>query len=310
MTKFGAVVVLYKPTSEQIKNIIRLSKLCSYIVAVDNSPALINHAVNFSGFENIIYVSNNNVGGIAGAFNTGLYVLREHGLKIFFLFDQDSCPDDSYFMKMNKSRIECNLDEVLIGPNVFDVNLGRFSPRLIFHKWRYKALQVTSGDTGLLSCSSIISSGTLITESAFAKIGLFREDYFIDHVDTDYCLRAGFLGVPIFINADVILPHSIGERSLHKFLFLNFRPNNHNSIRRYYISRNGVHLSLKYGLRKPSFFLINSLRMFHEFFGIVLFEKDKKRKILALLLGFIDGVFSRLGELSKLHPIAFNYFVK
>jgi rhamnosyltransferase len=37
---------------------------------------------------------------------------------------------------------------------------------------------------------SVITSGSLLSLAAYTAIGPFREDFFIDHVDTEYCLRA------------------------------------------------------------------------------------------------------------------------
>lgn len=37
---------------------------------------------------------------------------------------------------------------------------------------------------------TLITSGMLIPLSLFGKIGMFREDYFIDSVDHEFCLRA------------------------------------------------------------------------------------------------------------------------
>jgi rhamnosyltransferase len=307
MNKFGVVIVLYKPTRAQVHNVIKVSNLCPYVVAVDNSLGVNKEVQGFLKQKNILYLRNENAGGIAGAFNRGILKLQELGAEAFFIFDQDSTPDDSFFLKMNQARLGFGLDEVIIGPNVFDVNLKRCSPRLIFGKWTYQVLPMTDAERGLLPCSSIISSGTLITDAAFRKIGLFREDYFIDHVDTEYCLRARSKGVGIFINADVILPHSIGERNWKRFLFISFRPNNHNAIRRYYISRNGFSLCFSYGFAWPSFVIINFARMAHEFLGIVFFEKDKLRKVLGLLIGLVDAAFFKLGDLRLLRPGLFNY---
>lgn len=44
--------------------------------------------------------------------------------------------------------------------------------------------------------SFLISSGCLLTREAYQRLGHFDEELFIDHVDTEYSLRAQALDVP------------------------------------------------------------------------------------------------------------------
>ena len=58
---------------------------------------------------------------------------------------------------------------------------------------------------------SIITSGMLVRRSAFADVPGFREDFFVDCVDSDFCLRVRRSGRRVVRDAALVLPHSIGS---------------------------------------------------------------------------------------------------
>jgi rhamnosyltransferase len=95
----------------------------------------------------------------------------------------------------------------------------------------------------------IITSGTLICYENFKKIGLFREDFFIDHVDHEYQLRAMRMGYVVARTSIPLTIHRLGLlrkcRPLLAFgqvKFLSF----HSPLRRYYQIRNFAQLANDY----------------------------------------------------------------
>jgi rhamnosyltransferase len=56
----------------------------------------------------------------------------------------------------------------------------------------------------------VISSGSLIDASAYHAIGPFREDFFIDAIDTEWCLRARFMGFTCWMATDLAMEHRLG----------------------------------------------------------------------------------------------------
>lgn len=275
----ASVVILYNPTDENIKNISRQYDSDKLFV-VNNGESLINNKFNI--------INNKNKGGIAGGLNVGIKKAFESGFDFVFTFDQDSILPANFFHSMEK--FITNNDAELVCPNFFDVNSKTFATFFELHKFRYHVL---SGHP--LTTDFAISSGMGISQKAWKCIGEFNEGYIIDHVDTEFCLRAKKLNIKIFINFDICLEHAIGNRIKKKLLGITFKPNNHNYIRRYYIIRNGIYLSVTNLFSYPGFFYLNALRTIHEIVCICFFEKDRKKKMTAVIKGIFDGVRLRLG---------------
>jgi rhamnosyltransferase len=153
----------------------------------------------------------------------------------------------------------------------------------------------------LQRCAFLISSGCVISREAFARLGRFDEALFIDHVDTEYCLRALLRNVPVYVVPSLVLLHRIGSRRRHKLGSLELTTMNHPSFRRYYSARNAMQLALQYGLRLPVAIVPNVLTLW-QIVQIVLLEKDKLAKLHAIALGLFDGFFGRMGPLERMRP--------
>ena len=69
----------------------------------------------------------------------------------------------------------------------------------------------------LINVSFIINSFSIWPKKTILKIGNYDEKLAIDHIDTDYCMRASKLGIPIFINNAVTFEHTIGNRVAYNF---------------------------------------------------------------------------------------------
>lgn len=286
MLRYAFVVVLFKPDDSVFRNIEKYKDVGVFVV--NNGPG------DYEGFlrnelaiENVFYQNNSNKGGIAGAFNVGLTEAFKQGYEFCFTFDQDSCIFDDFIPSMDNLIGLKHAD--LVCPNFFDVNSKTYATFVSLYKFKYKV-------DNYAECTAFpISSGMGISKKAWDEIGKFNENYFIDHVDTDFALRAATLGYRFFVNHGLCLNHAIGQRSLHKFLGVTLKPNHHNYVRKYYIVRNGTHLAFKYILKYPSYFYMNILRVIHEVLCVLLYEKDKMIKIKSMTKGLFHAVIGRLG---------------
>lgn len=284
----GVIFVTYHPSDDFADKVLRILrhhqdlKLC----VVDNSPET---PASLESLEQngITIISNFNNGGIAGAFNRGVKHLRRYRCDGYVTFDQDSGIPDDFFTKLCQF-IEKRPGVNLVCPDFIDINSKTSAKFVKLNRWTYK---VTEGDTVHFA----ISSGFYFSDGAYAAIGDFNDDLFIDHVDTEYCLRALQCGYQIHVNRSSVLRHSIGNRSVRKLFGLTIKPNNHSPLRRYYIARNGVYLSRQYFKSYPSFSVLNLFRSIHELLAIVFFEDTKIRKLKAFAWGCIDGIRGNLG---------------
>ncbi len=162
---------------------------------------------------------------------------------------------------------------------------------------------------GLLPCSSIITSGSVMSAETYRTLGPFKEDYVIDHVDTEYSFRAMCKGVPIYINASLVLKHEVGKRIDHKVLCFKLIQWNTGPLRQYYSARNCIHVSRRYGVRFPLLILINIITM-QQILSVVLYEENKRKKIVAMAAGIIDGLRARYGSFEICRPRTFAFCTK
>jgi rhamnosyltransferase len=298
MSKFAAVIVTYFPDANAIENLGKVSGLCDAVVVIDNTPERMR--VSFPDLNNItVWKPAENV-GLASALNIGMRLAAKQGVENVFLLDQDSRPPHRYFQDMLdfKAEIDRETDNwAFYVPNFYDRNSKTFGVfpllgRLTLRHATCEDLHLVSDDRALIA----ITSGMLITVAAYRKIGAFRDDYFIDFIDNEYCLRAGTLGLSIAVNCDIVLDHSIGNRSLRRFCGLTIKPNNHLPTRRYYMSRNGIRTTIDYFPRYPCYAVLILARLVHETLSIILYENRKWEKIMALLLGAYHGVIGKMGK--------------
>ena len=297
----GAIIVLFDPSVEQIAGVYRLRQQCARVVVVDNT-ALIDRSLH-AGLvrDGIDVIANRNLGGIAGAYNRGAEHLIANGCTVLLLLDQDSTLPEGYVETMLAASRSIATREFLLGPKIFDINLGRYLPsfRLTAHGAKKIAIN-DDCDGGLLPCSFLISSGTLLSVAAYNLLGRFREDYVIDHVDTEYCLRAAQRAVPMYLNPAIRMNHAIGTKVERRWLIFRLRAWNHSALRRYYFARNSLLLTRSYARRYPLIALINLLTL-NQALAILLFETDKRKKLRLLLQGIGDGLTNRAGTYASLH---------
>ena len=90
----------------------------------------------------------------------------------------------------------------------------------------------------------LISSGSLIALAALSEIGPFDDQLFIEHVDTDWSLRASAKGFGLYGVASAVLEHTIGDAIL-EVPGTGRRAFMYPSERTYYLVRNSIRLWLR-----------------------------------------------------------------
>src|SRR6202044_2225279 len=94
---------------------------------------------------------------------------------------------------------------------------------------------------------SVITSGSLIPLAVHAAVGAFRDEFFIDYVDSEYCFRARAQGYRVIRTTQPLMSHTIGAPTRHSLLGLSKWTTNHSPDRRYYIARNDTVMLREYG---------------------------------------------------------------
>lgn len=300
MTILGALIILFHPSEAQLARAVAMRESCDRLLVVDNSPLPDARAAIMLREAGVALQHHGNRNGIAGAFNCGLSTLFDSGVEAVALFDQDSEAPADYFTVMRERCTSMSGRAFLAGPRIFDENDQRFLPELATSGLAVERLAIQT-DAPLQRCAFLISSGCVVSREAFARLGRFDEALFIDHVDTEYCLRALLRNVPVYVVPSLVLLHRIGARSRHKLGPLELTTMNHPGFRRYYSARNAMQLALQYGLRLPVAIVPNVLTLW-QIVQILLLEKDKAAKLKAIAQGVFDGFFGRMGPLERTRP--------
>jgi rhamnosyltransferase len=123
---------------------------------------------------------------------------------------------------------------------------------------------------------------------------MMRSDLFIDHVDTEWALRARTSGYNSYGIPNAVLMHSIGDASckiMGKHIHL------HNDIRHFYQLRNEVYLATlkSMGWQWRAYILP---RIPYHFVLYCLLSKNKRGAFRILVRSVMDGLLGRLGAIS------------
>lgn len=298
MPTHAAIIVTYFPDQDALGNLERLCDLCDTVIVIDNTPR--PEMERFPPRSNLTVWNCAANMGLAAGLNTGMGLAAKQGIENIFLFDQDSRPSGQYFETMMRFKSKADNTSpryAFYVPNFYDRNSKTFATFPLMG--RFSLRHVTCRDMPAMADNSAliaITSGMLITLSVYNRIGPFREDYFIDFVDNEYCLRAGLLGYSIAVNCDLILDHAVGRRSVKRLLGLTIKPNHHAPVRRYYIFRNGIRTTLDYFRSYPLYAVLMTARLSHEVLSIFLYEKNKCSKIKAMTFGIHHAFTGRMGR--------------
>lgn len=302
-----AVVVTYEPCYEDFLVLLRaLAPQVDKVILVDNAST---STLPFSwalGEEFPIvqmYACNGNT-GIASAQNYGISLGINHGASHILLCDQDSVPAPNLVERLLSGLRECKaqadtLSVAAISPATIDSRTGRISTFKPIHGTligRHLSNQYL-GMLPMREVGFLISSGMLIPVEVFAAVGGLRSEYFIDHVDTEWCFRARAAGYRLVGLELPLLNHSLGDDVQRVWLFRERHVSTHAPLRDYYMARNtlamikGGNLSLAWSA--------HFMWRIVQFFGFyVMLSNNKRQHLKMLFLGLLHGLRGINGKLN------------
>lgn len=232
-----AVVVVFYPDQ------VRLLELCStigrdaHVIIVDNTP---NGACPLD-LRVACWISMEGNKGIAAAQNAGIRAAISRGALSVAFFDQDSVPEPQLLPTLIAAL--GSPPQGVVAPICIDARTGDEYPPFRFNSWGWAKPINVKNSTENIAADLIISSGSVAAVDVFDKAGLMDEDFFIDYVDLEWCIRCRNAGVPITVVSSVTMSHSIGNAVVKYGSVTTYV---HSSVRAYYRLRNAFLL-----LRKP-----------------------------------------------------------
>jgi rhamnosyltransferase len=284
-----AVLVTFHPDAEFAFRLEEILRQLATVIVVDNgsTPAELEVLRELAQENRVVLVRNSANVGLARALNIGLEHAQALGFSWAVLLDQDTHIDRDLVATLRAVRdgLPHSWLVALIGAGAREKH--RRSPKIARLESRGNEWQ---------EVRTAITSGSLVSLEAFERIGPFREEFFIDHVDTEYCARARALGYRILRTVRPVMTHSIGRPTQHRLLWMKKWTSNHSADRRYYITRNHTVLLREAGGIVPGAWALRGLLSgLNACKRIALYEEDKARKIAAVWAGWRDGIRGRLG---------------
>lgn len=289
--KVIAIIVTYNPS-------LNVFKLVDQLIQQGVKPIIVDNCSNnfdFTPIENdeecYLLEFNSNL-GIATAQNKGVEKAIELGAEFILFFDQDSTIPDHFVTDMMvdyQFLLHQNIQIGALGPRFIDDRFDFYYKTISVSKKGFRTKHDVSQITKPLHSTLLISSGSLISVDTLQKVGSMRDNYFIDYVDTEWCLRAEALGYQNFVSANAVMRHTIGDNVINlKF----FSVPVHSAFRRYYRVRNGFYL-----LKEPHIpFFLAFREIFFSFIHqmILIFSQENKKAYLSSYTrGLRDG-FSKM----------------
>ena len=280
-----AVIVTYHPSASMIENMPKVLDQVDGLVVVDNGSNTdeLNFLRNASQSFGFHLIENGENLGIAEALNQGVRWAKSKEYPWVILFDQDSKITEGFVNQMFatwESHPECE-------------RLGSVHPRYVDPLTGVEPVVARARDGGPIMS---MTSGSLMPAWIFDKIGLFASEFFIDLVDTEYCLRIRAAGYLVADSRHATLLHTAGHPQKHTLVGFSFRPTYHSAMRRYYFSRNRIALYRKYFFKFPRWMLLILYWQVRELTKSFLAEQNRKLKFRYFLLGVWDGLMSRMGK--------------
>lgn len=280
----GAIIVTYHPSPQIRDHVAVLRPQVDELVIVDNGSNADERAnlENLAGVFRCRSIFNEQNLGLAAALNLGISSIEESACAFVVLFDQDSCVSPEFVASMLSSYrlFSTDLPVALVAPTYID-------------KKSRVPIPLPTNRKGLVMTT--MTSGSFIPLTTIRMCGLFDEAFFVDYVDTEYCLRVQAQGLVIVQSDTAQLFHSLGNLGFHRIAGRNFSVTNHSASRRYYITRNRLFLYRRYLGRSFEWAAWDFRRMLAETVKLILVEDDRPRKIASILRGVRDALFGRSG---------------
>lgn len=287
-------IVVYEPDLPILADLVRTIAREGRAIWIFQNSALDSGAISAlhhaSGGTIHLLHDGTNV-GLGVAYNGIAAAARASGSKLLMLFDQDSSPLPGIATGLIASfgRLRANGQRpAAIGPLPVSADEHRFPPP------RQARRRSVCGHDTILPADYIISSGSLIDLTALGDIGGFREDFFIDAIDVEWCFRAWQNGFSCWIDSAVKMPHRFGtDRVRIPFtrLFLVRQP----PPRLYTYVRNRI--AMIAGNGGPAWWRWTSVAylMLQGIAYWAAYSGERRRVVKAFAMGLADGLRMRLG---------------
>jgi len=303
----AAIVVTFNPKLEAFAEVIAaVREQVSRVVIVDNGsvPETARELRSLADASVCEFVGLAENLGIATAQNRGIeVVLRDvcslgDAARHYVLFlDHDSIAERdmvAQLLEVDRQARARGVAVGAVGPLIVDRRTGT-SGRVITEGHCTLRRVACPDDAREIEAGFLISSGTLVRTDTLQQIGGMRDGLFIDHVDTEWCLRARAQQWRMFVACRARLVHSLGDEVVAVWMGRRREVFVHSPLRDYYMCRNTI---LLLRTTRMSFawriFLILRLIASISFFGLCV--PPRVARLRRMASGMVHGWLEREGK--------------
>jgi rhamnosyltransferase len=280
-----AIITTYRPGAALMQCVQSIRQQVNAILIIDDGDSQDNVAklhAWFGGMEAVTILHQPKNLGIAAALNRGVKEAAKRGYHWMLLLDDDTIPNSDMV-----SRLCWHLSQLQSQERIGCLGMS----------WHHEKMPAANDCPPLWrEKRGIITSGSLFSLAAFEAVGGFREEFFIDCVDYDFCLRLRARGYRVIKILECGFQHSLGVSKQHRLLGLTIYTYSHDPQRLYYLFRNSVVLALEHVFADPLYSCAVVKGLAGKLLEQMFWEPQKMRRFKALFSGICDGLRHRLGK--------------
>lgn len=292
-----AVVVSYNPDINEFSKLLEvLLPQVAYAIVVDNASRtdIAPTLANWPDCNVELLQMPENL-GIAAAQNIGIERAIRLEADFVLLLDQDSLPSISMVNELYAALVSAQSDQfdipvAAVGPTIVDRSLGRIY-YFMTERMGFPCKWLPPGDINKLplniDATVLAASGMLIPIDVIKSVGGMRTNYFINHVDTEWCMRAKAAGYRLLGVPSSKLEHRFGD-TIKQIWFFGYRQViYHTPLRNYYDIRNTL---LMLSVTSMSWtwkihFILRLLRLGY----FLVFAEDRWLRLKRIILGILHA---------------------
>jgi rhamnosyltransferase len=292
--RYAAGIVAYQSDKDRLVWLIdQISPYVERVIVFVNDArgAPVPDAVKARVVNTCWIESSENV-GVAAALNALCREARRSGCQAIWLFDQDASPSPAGIEKVAASRmalLAASRSASAVAPRLTAPAEGAYkAPRY----WRRVGVPECAGCTPVMF---VPTSGTLLDLQCLSAVGEFREDFFIDGIDIEWCSRAWSAGGAVWV-APTAFPHTIGQGAVDIPGLGAVMPRQP-PFRMYTFARNAIyamrlaHVPWHWKLRQIAYLPVQSL--------LAIIDHGSLKMAKAIARGVVDGCRGRLGPIPR-----------
>jgi rhamnosyltransferase len=278
-----AVCVTYNPGPEFTSLIEWTAEYLPETLIVDNNSAtqgsmMVEKTVEMKHWALIRNPQNL---GLAAALNQAAAWAYAHDYAAMLVFDQDSTIVDNVIDALISVCAHFTVADrvAIMGSNFHDRRSGR--------------LFAESGEHPIHSfreTHAVFNTGSLVSVSCHRELGGYREDFFVDLIDAEFCARAQRKGYKVIQSYQPTMIHSVGDPKPHQFGRRRVWALHHKPWRYFYLMRNSVIMLRSFPPKTPSAAFATLAHTASWALKAVCFEEARTAKLWNISTGFVAGL--------------------